>query len=131
MVPAAHEASQRPVARILVVEDEVLIRVEVADALRQAGYEVIEAGCAAEAQAYVRGGGGVDLLFSDLRMPGGMNGAQLAGWIRAHAPGVPVILASGDAGPAEIGVADAFLAKPYDIGQAVGSVARLLAAAEG
>jgi CheY-like chemotaxis protein len=65
-------------ARILIVEDEPLIRFAMAEALREIGISVIEAASADEAWQYLAAGGSVDLVFTDHRMPGSMTGAQLA-----------------------------------------------------
>ena len=80
---------------VLVVEDEVLIRLAAADHLRSCGFKVAEAGTAAEAQELVLAGLKVDLVFSDITMPGPMDGIGLCQWLHEHAPGVPVILTSG------------------------------------
>ncbi|MFN3889050.1 MAG: response regulator [Beijerinckiaceae bacterium] len=86
-------ASACPV--VLVVEDEVFIRFDVADMLRDDGFEVIEAGNAQEALDALATGARIDLVFSDIQMPGAMNGLGLARHILAHHPGLPVILTSG------------------------------------
>ncbi len=87
---------------ILIVEDEVLIRFDVADYLRGCGYRVIEAGNASEAVAILQSGRRVDLLFSDVQLPGSMDGFALARWVRMHQPEVKVILTSGAARSAQI-----------------------------
>jgi two-component system, response regulator PdtaR len=69
-------------ARILVVEDEVLIRAVIAEELRFAGFSVIEAGRADEALTYIKAGEQVDLVFSDIQTPGSLNGLQLAKTLR-------------------------------------------------
>src|SRR6202034_3122259 len=78
-------------ARILVVEDEVLIRVVIAEELRLAGFSVIEAGRADEALTYVKAGEQVDLVFSDIQTPGPLNGVQLAEILRDRYPYITVI----------------------------------------
>ena len=80
---------------ILIVEDEVLIRMDVADYLRTCGYRVVEAGDAAEAIAVIESGHRIDLMFSDVQMPGAMDGFALARWVRTHHPQIRVILTSG------------------------------------
>jgi CheY-like chemotaxis protein len=82
-------------ARILVVEDEPLIRFEIAEALRQEGASVVEAATADEAWRYLSGGEPVDLIFTDHRMPGSMTGAQLAVRVRLKYPTVAVVVTSG------------------------------------
>jgi len=80
---------------ILVVEDEVLQRFPVAEFLRNAGYRVLEAGNADDARAIFRAGEPVEMVFSDVNMPGEMNGFELAHWIRTAFPDVRVLLTSG------------------------------------
>lgn len=79
---------------ILVVEDEVLIRMSVADYLRDCGYRVLEASNAAEAVELLQAQA-PDLVFTDVDMPGKMDGFELAHWVRDHMPGLPVVITSG------------------------------------
>jgi CheY-like chemotaxis protein len=88
-------APQAVRARILVVEDEPLIRFAIAEALREEGASVIEAATADEAWRYLSGGEPVDLIFTDHRMPGSMTGAQLAVRVRRQYPSVAVVVTSG------------------------------------
>ncbi|WP_140882161.1 PAS domain-containing protein [Muricoccus nepalensis] len=80
--------------RILLVEDDPLVRDHVAAQLREMGYRVALVGDAAEALGALRGGT-FDLLFTDVVMPGGMNGLDLAGEARRLHPGLRVLLTSG------------------------------------
>ena len=80
--------------RIVVVEDEPLIRFHMAEVLRDMGASVIEAATADEAWAYLSQGGDADLVFTDHRMPGTMTGVQLATRIRRERPGLPVMVTS-------------------------------------
>jgi CheY-like chemotaxis protein len=78
MTQSRVEIAPRPgVPRILVVEDEALIRFDMAEALRGLGVSVVEAASADEAWQYLTDGGSVDLVFTDHRMPGSMTGGQL------------------------------------------------------
>ena len=96
-------APQRPASEtILIVEDEVLIRLDVADYLRGCGYRVIEAGNASEAMAIFQSGQRIDLVFSDVQLPGSMDGFALARWVRTHQPEIKVILTSGVARSAQV-----------------------------
>ncbi len=118
---------------ILVVEDEVFIRFDVADFLRESGFDVIEAGSAQEAVEAIASGARVDLVFSDIQMPGAMNGLGLAIFIRANHPGLPVILTSGaslkmDIDPSIADVAP-IEAKPYDPDLILARIRRTLVAA--
>jgi CheY-like chemotaxis protein len=95
---------------ILVVEDEVLVRLAVAQHLRQAGYQVLEARNADEALRLLKKAD-VDAVFSDIAMPGSIDGLQLADWLRAHRPEVGTVLTSGKLQPD--GRYEFFLGKPY------------------
>src|SRR5579862_3190692 len=108
-----------PSARVavLIVEDEVLIRMLLADALRQADWDVIEAANAEEALAVLHTSREPDVLVTDVRMPGSVDGFELAAYVRRAKPRLKVIITSGHAGPdGPIGLADAFVPKPYDLG---------------
>ena len=87
-------AGDAPAATILVVEDEEGLRKVTVDALRQLGYGVVEAEDARAALAVVKDGGDVDLLFSDVVMPG-MNGPELAALAKRHRPSLKVLLTTG------------------------------------
>jgi CheY-like chemotaxis protein len=114
-------------ARILVVEDEVLVRVLVAEELRLAGFSVIEAGRADEALTFIKADEQVDLVFSDIRMPGSLNGLQLAQILRDRYPDIPVILTSGNAFPGHIGIVEAFVPKPYEVTEIIALISEILA----
>lgn len=101
---------------ILVVEDEVLIRLAIADYLRDCGYRVLEAHSGEEAQSILSSGELVEILFADINLGGGINGFELAQWTRAHFKGIRIVLTSGAHKSAEI-AADLcdgpLLTKPY------------------
>src|SRR5262249_53776408 len=122
--PAVEESARQPV--VLVVEDEILIRSSVAEYLRMAGYKVVEAAKAAEAVAGFASGTGIDLVFSDIEMPGPMNGVGLAHWVSYNWPGIRVILTSGVRRAAEAREIAAFLSKPYRLAEAALRVRSLL-----
>jgi CheY-like chemotaxis protein len=82
---------------ILVVEDEVLVRMVIADYLRECGYRVIEAGSAEEAITVLTSPEPVEIVFSDVQMPGEMDGFGLATWVRRNQPWLKVLLTSGNA----------------------------------
>jgi YesN/AraC family two-component response regulator len=90
---------ERPVfARylILLVEDELLLRHELAQHLRLAGYEVVEARNGEEASVLVRTGTTAAVLITDIRMPGSVDGLLLAGYVRRQTPHTKIIIMSGD-----------------------------------
>ena len=111
---------------ILIVEDEVLIRLLAADELRARGFGVLEASNADEAIAVLQSGVPIDLVFTDVRMPGSMDGVALAKFIHATCPGLKVIVASG-ARPGPPEPDDTFIRKPYDPDMVVSRINDLLA----
>jgi len=122
-------AHKRP-RRILIVEDEVLMRTIIAEAAREAGYRVTEAGTAQAALDYLASGKAVDLVFTDVNLPG-MDGVALARRIKADHPRVEIILTSGQplpAGGRRLGV---FIAKPYSTADVLAKVARAIDADAG
>jgi CheY-like chemotaxis protein len=123
MMAPAPEVRRSP-ACVLVVEDEILIRVLIAEELRAEGFLVVEAATADEALSYFQAGFQVDLVLSDIELPGTLNGLELIRRLRAEAPDLLTVLTSGySPGFHE---ADAFLEKPYDVRQAVALVVTLL-----
>jgi CheY-like chemotaxis protein len=115
-----------------VVEDEVLVRSTIAEYLRSCGYRVIEAVNADEALIVIRNLEiKVDIVFSDVEMPGTMDGFALASWIRKNRPELDVILAGSvtrAADSAEKLCDDGPLPKPYQAETVVRQIRRLLAA---
>ncbi|MDG2520262.1 response regulator [Caulobacter segnis] len=101
-------------APILIVEDDVLVRMVAAAALEDAGYRVIEADCAAEALELLAAEESVSVLFTDINMPG-MDGIQLARLASERRPGLTVVLTSGyeQPSPDELPARGRFLPKPY------------------
>lgn len=116
------------ISTLLVVEDEIIIRLSVADYLRDCGYRVLEAATATEAQMVFRAGEPIELVFSDINMPGEMNGFALAQWVSREFPDVKVILTSGAAANAPEGRNyELFLAKPYSQKELAEQIKKLLA----
>jgi DNA-binding NtrC family response regulator len=104
---------------VLVVEDEVVVRAILANELRSANFVVIEASCADDAIAFLRSNARADLVFSDVQMPGRLDGQQLAKLINRDYPDTPVILTSGNIDIAVQVKTVQFLKKPYRIAQGV------------
>jgi CheY-like chemotaxis protein len=115
---------------VLVVEDELMVRMPIAEYLRDCGYNVLEAGSASEAIETVDTEGPVSLVFSDIRMPGKMDGVALAEWFQAHHPSVPVLLTSGYNGGRPVSGGETprnrFIEKPYSQTQVARRIAALL-----
>jgi PAS domain S-box-containing protein len=124
-VPGGHET-------ILVVEDDRLVRDYVLTQLRSLGYITLDAANAAEALAIVKAGKKFDLLFTDVIMPGAMNGRQLANEVLKSKPGLKVLFTSGYTENAIIhhGRLDSgvlLLAKPYRKSDLAGMIRKALA----
>src|ERR1700750_2279035 len=105
---------------VLLVEDEALIRAVLSDMLKDKGFKVLEAANANEAiEIFEKTSFEIDLVFSDVRMPGSMDGFGLVRWIQGTRPTVPVIVASGDIGKSNDAhrtqLGNMFLRKPYDL----------------
>jgi DNA-binding NtrC family response regulator len=83
------------VPHILMVEDHALIRQFMEMALVGAGFRVTVAENGDQARALLEGGAVADLLLSDIRMPGSMDGIQLASWVRVNRPRMAVLLQTG------------------------------------
>lgn len=101
---------------LLVIEDDFSTRYTTALYLREIGYQVIEAASAAEAISVFSSGTYVDFVFSDINMPGALNGLGFAQWLAQHHPTVPILLTSGaplDTSTVEKGTRQGFIVKPY------------------
>ncbi len=120
---------QSPAATVLVTEDEPLVRMIAVETLREAGYEVREAGDGVAALEILERGG-IDLLITDIQMPR-MNGYQLADAAMTRWPNLKILLITGYARegvPASIASARLrTLQKPFDIDRLPRLVAELLA----
>jgi CheY-like chemotaxis protein len=98
--------------KILLAEDEVLVRLMLADALRGQGFQVFEAANADDAIVILRSMR-VDVVATDLHMRVKGDGVLLAKYVREHCSSTPVLLASGHAPTSEGVLFDAFFVKPY------------------
>jgi CheY-like chemotaxis protein len=101
---------------VLVVEDEPLVRIFIADFLDEAGFKVLEAANADEAVTILTARPDVQAVITDIEMPkGSMNGLELTRVIQERWPGVGVVISSGRErpGPDDLSEKVAFLAKPY------------------
>jgi two-component system, response regulator PdtaR len=116
-------------AVVLVVEDSTIIRMGAIDLVLAAGYEALQASDADEAIAILESRGDVDLVFTDVHMPGTMDGIRLSHYIRDRWPPVKLIVASGAAILAEssLPAGSSFFSKPYDDHTIIQAISRLLA----
>jgi len=116
---------QRPT--VLVVEDEVLLRLMIAEELRYQGIHVLDASNADEALTILGSSLPVHLLFTDIRMPGRIDGIALARLVRAHYPQLKLIMTSSNQPDGFVReTADVFIAKPYDLHAVVEQAQKLL-----
>jgi len=132
--PAGTGAAQESAkARILVVEDNEDVRELAETMLASAGYAVVSAPSGERALSLLDEGGEVDLVFTDVMMPGGMNGLQLADQVRARRPGTPVLVTTGymDELPPARGKALDILGKPYRQEDLLARVRAILPASNG
>ncbi len=111
--PAATAHPQETSQTVLLVEDEQDVREVVADLLRDLGYRVLEADSGGAALRILQTGVQLDLLVSDVGLPGGMNGRQVADAMRLRHPGLPTILMTGYAAP-ELLAGMEVIRKPFD-----------------
>lgn len=100
-------------ATVLVVEDDQHIREIVRDELEDAGYAVVVAPDADAAIAILEARHEIHLVFTDIDMPGSMNGLKLAACVRDRWPPVHIIITTGKARPATIPANALFIPKPY------------------
>lgn len=100
---------------VLIVEDEMFVRMIGADALEEAGFRVMEAACADEALAILERADHIEVLFTDIRMPGSMDGLKLAEVVHERWPAIRILITSGDTHPPDEAIPDdgRFIPKPY------------------
>jgi DNA-binding NtrC family response regulator len=114
-------------AVILVVEDEALVRAMAVDVLEEAGFHVIEAPTADHALTVLENRSDIRVVFTDVDMPGRLNGFELARFVQDHHHRVGVIIGSGKCrpDPDDMSPGTVFLSKPYPLSTLVREVRRL------
>jgi two-component system, response regulator PdtaR len=102
------------IAKVLIVEDEMLIRMALVADFQDGGYEAVQTGTAYDALHILRTTPGIKVVFTDINMPGDMDGLTLAHYIRQHWPHMVIVISSGKRLPtvAALPVGARFLAKP-------------------
>ena len=120
--------------RILLVEDDFLIRLTLAESLQDEGFAVVEAETADTALAFITEDGSIRALLTDLQIPGSCDGVQLAERARTLRPGLPIVFITGR--PDKIPQIsrtgnEAFIAKPYLPSEVAVTLRRLMAEASG
>lgn len=122
------------VSRVLVVEDEFLIRMGAAVVLSDAGYHVIEAERADEAHAVLQTRAAeIHAIFTDVHVPGKLSGMELAHLAQRLWPWIAILIASGRSRPAtrELPVGSRFISKPYNPNHVVGHLQEMLRVGRG
>jgi CheY-like chemotaxis protein len=107
-------SQSRSSALVMVIDDDVLERMGASYMFSDAGYRVLEAGSADEALRLLESNTGVGLLFTDVSMPGSMNGSDLAHQVAARWPRIGIIVTSGRPRPEPLPIGTRFHAKPYE-----------------
>ena len=99
----------------LVVDDEALVRFDLAQSLEAEGYKTFEAGDAAKAIAIMEANPEIRVVFTDIQMPGTMDGLALSHYVRKRWPPTIIVVSSGRCSPREDEMASdsRFLPKPY------------------
>jgi CheY-like chemotaxis protein len=112
---------------VLIVEDEFLIRMDAVDMIRSAGFDVVEAQNADEAIFILEGRPDIRVVFTDVEMPGSMDGLKLAAAIRGRWPPIKIVATSGLLRISEddLPPGSRFLPKPYSQPQIVGTLREL------
>ena len=116
---------QQPLV-VLVVEDEAILRLQAADALEEAGFRVVEAPDADAALEVLRNNC-VEVLFTDIQMPGRMDGLELARYVHERWPDVRLVITSGRIRPTQQDLPDAsaFIGKPYEASSLLNTVRKV------
>jgi CheY-like chemotaxis protein len=119
--------SERPV--VLIVEDELLLRMNAVDIIETAGFEVVEAANADEAIEILEARRDIGVVFTDIQMPGSMDGLKLVRAVRGRWPPIKIVATSGHVGVAQTDLPEGgrFVPKPYSPGQVMDVLRELTA----
>ncbi len=112
---------------VLIVEDEFLIRMDAVDMIRSGGFDVVEAKDADEAIEILERRLDITIVFTDVHMPGSMDGLKLAAAIRGRWPPIKIVATSGKAklSTNDLPSGSRFLAKPYSAREIVNTLREL------
>jgi two-component sensor histidine kinase/CheY-like chemotaxis protein len=118
----------RPTAKVLVVEDEMMLRMRAVDIVEDAGFTPIEAVNGDDAFAILESRSDIDLLFTDIQMPGTMDGLKLAHAVHARWPSIKIMLVSGQVTPSETEkpVNSRFYGKPLEVKKMIAELQEML-----
>ena len=114
---------------VLVVEDEPILRMMAVDLVEDAGFEAVEASSADEAVAILEARTDIRIVFTDIDVPGSMDGIKLAAAVRERWPPIEIIITSGyyDRSDIVLPPRSVFFAKPYDIDKVTAQLCRMAA----
>jgi CheY-like chemotaxis protein len=123
-------ARENRLITVLVVEDETLVRMDIADRLMQSGFSVFEAESADAAIRILEARSDIHLVFTDVDMPGSMDGLKLAAYVRDRWPPIKLIVTSGHVAPNEslLPKGGRFFPKPYEVGPLSKAIVELITA---
>ena len=115
-------------ANVLVVEDEMVLRLRAVDIVEDAGFTAVEAINADEALAILESRSDISLLFSDIQMPGSMDGLGLAHVVHKHWPSIKIIVVSGQVTPpcSDLPPCSRFFGKPLEAGQMIAQMRSMI-----
>jgi CheY-like chemotaxis protein len=123
----AFAARRRPV--VLIVEDDLLIRLQAAQIISKAEFNVVEASSADEAISILEARSDIAVLFTDIQMPGSMDGLKLAAAVKGRWPPIKIVTTSGlvNVRPDDLPEGGRFLPKPYNVIQLTTTLKELTA----
>jgi two-component system, response regulator PdtaR len=104
---------RRPI--ILIVEDDFFLRIHAAEMIQDAGFDIVEAGNSDEAIAILEARPDIHVVFTDIQMPGSMDGLKLARFVRGRWPPIKIVVTSGNfaSRDGDLPEGGVFLPKPY------------------
>jgi two-component system, response regulator PdtaR len=128
IIEIAEELLTKPPIVVLIVEDDPLLRMLATDVVSEAGYVALEAGDADQALALLQARPDIALLFTDIDMPGSMDGLKLAQSVSDRRPPIKILIVSGQVRPkpSDLPSNSRFVAKPYRSAALVGELRALL-----
>jgi CheY-like chemotaxis protein len=120
------KASTRPV--VLIVEDEILLRMHASEVIEDGGFDVIEAKNADDAISILERRNDIVLIFTDIDMPGSMDGLKLAHFVKGRWPPIKIIATSGHARITANDLPEGghFMPKPYNAAQIADAIHQLI-----
>lgn len=121
-------AGSGPKIKILVVDDEPILRMMAVDLVESAGFEALEAANADEAMRILEYCNDIRLIFTDVDMPGSMHGLRLAAYVRGRWPPIDIIITSGhcEVQAGQLPERGRFFRKPYEHTEVIGVIREML-----